>query len=216
MTPARTVGHSQKGFTIIEMAVTMAIFGFLLAAAMPSIGVWMDNIRIRNVAESIQNGLQAARAEAVRRNQPVTLWLVSLDNPSTMSDSCDMSSLSGSWVVSVNAPNGRCGSAPSATESPMIVTSHAVGSAGPMVSVNALQSDGVTAATAVTFNGFGRMVDKDPLGNTPIAQVDITGLIPGTEYRFLSIRISPSGMVRMCDPRVTDATDPRICTITAP
>lgn len=198
-----------QGFTIVEMAITMAIFGFLLAAALPSIGTWMDNTRIRNVAESIQSGLQAARSEAVRRNQSISFWLVSLDEPSVMSDSCDLSSLSGSWVVSVNAPNGHCGESPSTKTSPMIVTSRPVGDAGGRVSVSAFQSDSTTAATHVTFNGFGRVVDT---AGDALAQVDITGLSAGTDYRPLSVRISSSGMVRMCDPSPNlSANDPRKC-----
>lgn len=196
-----------RGFTMIEMAITLAIFGFLLATAMPSIGLWMDNTRIRGVAESIQSGLQTARAEAVRRNQNVSFWLVLLDDPNTLTDSCDLSNLSGSWVVSVNSPNGHCGAAPSTTDSPMLVTGRPIGDAGTRASVTALQADGSTAATKVTFNGFGRIANT----SDAISTIDITGLTSGTEYRNLRIQISGTGMVRMCDRHATSSDDPRKC-----
>lgn len=203
---AHRVSPYARGFTMIEMAITMAIFGFLLAAALPSIGTWLDNTRIRNVTESIQSGIQLARAEAVRRNQPVSFFLVSLDNPNNMDNSCDLSNTDGSWVISVTAPNGHCGEAPSTTTAPMIVTSRTVGDAGGSVTVNAFRSDGTTAATTITFNGFGRITNADAIGI-----INVTGSTSSTEYRNLRLQLSDTGMVRMCDPRITSTSDPRKC-----
>lgn len=66
----------QRGFTLVELVITIAVMALILFVAIPSIGTWLDNTRIRNVADSLQNGLQLARGEAVRRNQNVSLWLV--------------------------------------------------------------------------------------------------------------------------------------------
>jgi type IV fimbrial biogenesis protein FimT len=72
---------NQRGFSMIEVAITIAIMGILMATAMPSVGDWIRNTKVRNAAESIQNGMQQARSEAVRRNRPVSFNLVStLDN----------------------------------------------------------------------------------------------------------------------------------------
>lgn len=203
----RSPARPQQGFTIIEMAIAMAIFGFLLAAALPSIGTWMDNTRIRNAAESIQNGLQTARAEAIRRNQSVSFWLVSSDDALTLTNDCTLSHLSGSWIVSVNDPTGQCAAAPSSTTAPMIILKRPIGDAGSRVSITALQSDGITAGQTVTFNGFGRVSNT-----TPISQIDITGLDAGTDYRPLRVQIASTGMVRMCDPNPSlSVDDPRRC-----
>jgi len=45
---------------MIEVAVTLAVLGLLMASAMPSMSAWMANARIRNTAESIQEGLRRA------------------------------------------------------------------------------------------------------------------------------------------------------------
>ena len=63
------------GVSLIESMITIAILGLLVALAMPAIGDWLLNTRLRNAAESIQNGLQMARAEAVRCNVPVEFVL---------------------------------------------------------------------------------------------------------------------------------------------
>jgi len=62
-----------RGFTLIELMIGIAIMSIVMALAMPSYRTWIQNTRIRNTAESILNGLQVARMEAVRRNVPVQL-----------------------------------------------------------------------------------------------------------------------------------------------
>lgn len=201
-----TLPPRSRGFTLVEMAITLAILGFLLAAALPSIGVWMDNTKIRSVAESIQNGIQHARAEAVRQNKSVSFWLVSTDASGNLGGNCSLDNTSGSWVVSVDSPIGQCDASPSTTATPFLVVARAAGESMGRVRVTSVQSDGTTAGTTLTFNPFGRVTNIDA-----ITQVDVTGLDADTEYRNLRVLINSTGMVRMCDPRVTNTNDPRIC-----
>lgn len=63
------------GFTLIELLIGIVIMGILLSLAMPNFKTWLQNTQIRNAAESIQNGLQRARAEAVGRNTNVEFVL---------------------------------------------------------------------------------------------------------------------------------------------
>jgi type IV fimbrial biogenesis protein FimT len=110
-------------------------------------------------------------------------------------------------VVSVTDPYRRCGDAPSTTSAPRIVTKRGVGDSGARVEVNALQADGTTGGTSVTFNGFGRVTNA-----TPIARIDITGVNDDVTYRNLRLMISPAGQIRMCDPSIgSTSSDPRKC-----
>ena len=66
-------------------------------------------------------------------------------------------------------------------------------------------------ATTVTFNGLGRVT-----GATPITRIDVTNpsggpCQPAGRMRCLQITLSSGGQMRMCDPAVTDNTDPRFC-----
>jgi type IV fimbrial biogenesis protein FimT len=63
------------GVTLIEIAVALAIFGLLIAMALPSYATWIQNTQIRTAAEAILNGMKSARAEAIRRNTTVQLVL---------------------------------------------------------------------------------------------------------------------------------------------
>lgn len=63
------------GVTLIEIIVALAIFGLLIAMAMPSYTTWIQNTQVRGAAEAILNGMKSARAEAIRRNATVQLVL---------------------------------------------------------------------------------------------------------------------------------------------
>ncbi|HSC96118.1 MAG TPA: GspH/FimT family pseudopilin [Burkholderiales bacterium] len=61
------------GFTLIELMITIVILAILLYVALPNFAVWMQNTQIRTAGEAILNGMQLARAEAIRRNVNVEL-----------------------------------------------------------------------------------------------------------------------------------------------
>jgi type IV fimbrial biogenesis protein FimT len=194
------------GFTLIELAVTLTVFALLMAAVAPMAGAWVANMQIRSTAEALQMGLQKARMEAVRRNRNVQFSLISLTDPTVVDNSCALASNAASWVVSFNDPAGKCGNALSDSVDPMNVQTYASGAPGRRVTVSAVQSDGVTAATSVTFDGFGRVT-----GGGAIARIDVDNVSPGDDFRPLRLVINSGGAVRMCEPRVTDANDPRFC-----
>ena len=194
----------QRGFTLIEMLVAVTVMASILMMAMPSVAAWLGNTRVRNVADSLQNGLQIARAEAVRRNQSVSFWLVAGSDPTALANDCILSGGSGSWVVSVSSPVGHCADEPSIISSPMLVTGRPVGDTGGSISVTAVQrADAALVGNAVTFDGFGRVTNTDAIG-----QINVVG--PGSSIN-LRVAVSSAGLVRMCDPRVSNGNDPRKC-----
>ena len=194
-----------RGMTLIELIVAMTIIALALLAAMPSIGGWIGNTQVRNTALSIQAGLVQARTEAVRRNQAVRFSLVSLTDSSVMDNSCALSSNGVSWVVSLDDPATKCAVDPSDSVTPRIVNKQGGGVGGKNVVVSAVQTDN-TAASSVTFNGFGRVADA-----TPLARIDVDNQISGGDNRALRILLSAGGNVRTCDIKVTSPTDPRKC-----
>jgi len=79
-----SLSYTQKGVTLIELMIGISIMAILIAIGLPSFRSMIQNSQIRTATESIQNGLQLARAEAVRRNEQVnfilgtgTSWTVS-------------------------------------------------------------------------------------------------------------------------------------------
>lgn len=195
------------GFTLVELMVAIAIMALLLLAVSPAVNNWTVNVRIRTAASAIEQGLQQARQEAIRRNQPVRFSLVTSasGDPTRLDNSCALSSSSGSWVVSVRDPAGKCAVAPSATTDPMLVASHAIGDGGQGISVNATQSDKTTAANSISFSGLGNIT-----GASPISRVDVSAVTNPGGHRSLCVEVSGVGAARVCDPALS-STDPRAC-----
>lgn len=206
---------------MIELMVTVSILAVLMVATLPSIGQWMRNTEIRNAAESLQNGLTRARAEAVKRNETISFSLVSVATNGQFSGSCALSPSSASWVVSRDNPAGKCdvsitGLPPdSGALSPYILAKQAQGDSSPSVSVSLRQPSGSdpcgtsdSGSTSISFNGFGRLANLPAWASGPLRCIVISGA-EGT--RPLRVVIGTGGTVRMCDPAVTDSNDPRRC-----
>jgi len=197
------------GFTLIELLIVLAVTALLLFVGLPGMITWIQNMQIRTSAEGLQAGLQLARAEALRRNTLVRFQLVD-----TLTSACVLSPNGTNWIVSMQDPTGLCDvaeidpdpNAPPATRlAPLAIQKRSGAEATPNAVVAA-----AGGATTLTFNGLGRVT-----GPTPITQIAVSNsggpCQPAGRMRCLQLNISSGGQVRMCDPIVTDATDPRFC-----
>lgn len=203
--------HKMRGMTLIEVMVAIVIFGILMALGSGSFMAWMQNQQTRTAAESILNGLQVARGEAVLRNASVIFVM------------CDLSqgNKGSSWdVLAASAPAmaTACGAdAASSTGWTRVQTRTALEG-----SANAQASASAVGANAVAFNGLGRVTTLSPIGAVPLppAVNAITqGLTvvnvnnpKGDRPAGLNVTISAAGSVRLCDPATTlSPNDPRHC-----
>jgi type IV fimbrial biogenesis protein FimT len=204
-----------RGFTIVEVMISLTVLGVLIALGAPGFIEWLQNQQIRAAAEAALNGLQAARTEAVRANLPVRFQFVT-DLTSSCSRVNDQQNFS--WVVSYADPTGKCDQAanPADPTNPQIVQSRAGGEATSNAWVTAVwvaspPSSGLAGADTVTFSPLGNVIAN--ADTTPsIVKIDVTNPnIPATSRRNLRIIVNAGGNLRMCDPAVTSATDPRGC-----
>lgn len=202
------------GFSLIELMVTLAVLSALLLAVTPLVRDWMFDTEIRNAAESISTGLSRARAEAVRRNEPVLFSLVSHGpNPGVLDNSCLVSPDSASWVVSLDNPAGHCGDPLGSTTGTRLLARHARGDGSAGVAIEVRDATCTTAAGQgqVLFNGVGRA--QAAPGN-PIPLRCIVVRHPGSATsRTLHVVLNAGGTVRTCDPAATDPRDTRRCLV---
>lgn len=181
----------QGGVTLIELMTGLAITALLLLIGAPALTTFIQNNQIRTTAESILGGLQRARAEAIKDNNLAYFSLTT-----SIDDSCAVSAAGPDWVVSSSDPTAACGSG-----AQVIQKQGASGT--PNVVVAATQNT-VATSGQIVFNGFGRVTPVQAY-DTDIDVTNPTGGNCGTgssDMRCLRVVVSPSGMVRLCDPNV--------------
>lgn len=186
-----------RGFTIIEVLVTLTVLSLVLMLGLPNISAWLQNTQIRTGAEALLSGLQLARTEALRRNRQVRFNIVD-----TLDASCNLIATGGNWVVSMADPTGKCSVTPSETVDPFILQKRGGQEGTQNVAISA-------SASTVFFNGLG-----SASGSLQVTVTNPTGgacQAAAGPMRCLQVNVSSSGAVRMCDPAVSDATDPRKC-----
>ena len=162
----------QAGFTLVEVLVSLAVLATLLAVGLPSYLTWMQNSQIRTAAESITNGLQVAKNEAIRRNARVQFQLTNLT----------------AWQINLASDPGG---------TPIQARFHEEGSPNTIVT---LFPD--STATTVTFNSLGRVVANADGTTTLTRVFIENPVLSTTDMRPLNVVIPSAGGVRMCDPKV--------------
>ncbi len=170
-----------SGFSLVEMMVSITIMAILLAIAMPSFQSWLKNIQIRNAAESITNGLQRARAEAVAQNIKVT-FVLGTDT---------------SWTVDYEVLPGP---------NPSPIDSRLATEGSTNVTLTALAADLATPATTITYNGLGQVV-ANAGGSASLTQIDVTA-VGGNALR---VELNAGGGARMCDPSLAAGSSFTAC-----
>lgn len=187
-------GTSQRGFTLIELMVTISLLALLLGLAAPSFTLWTRNAQTRAVSDALQNGARLAQSEAVRRNRQVVFFL-------TNDTTCD--------ATTTPATNGAFWAIRSV---PLTA-----GDAAVTVQCGNLsdRAEGVTITgpTAICFNSAGRQTANTTVSCT----LDASGLsryavrVSGGDRR-LDVLVTLGGQIRQCDfDRTLSATSPDGC-----
>ena len=89
--------YAPRGFTLIELMVTVSVMAILLALAVPSFTSVINSNRLAAQANELVASVQLARSEAVRRNTRVVVCR------SSNGLSCTTTTGQGAWITFVDA-----------------------------------------------------------------------------------------------------------------
>lgn len=199
--PRRTA----RGFTLVELMVTIALIAFLVMLALPSFTGMVRNTQVRTMAETLQNGLRQARTDAIRLNRQTVFFLTATEPRKETAANAAALANSRNWAIH-KVPRGT-----EATEAGW----------APFLRGGALsEGNGVTVIgpAAVCFGSNGRLVVQAAPGvagaNCTIDPANLPkyALTMSGADRRLSVWLGAGGEVRMCDPdKVLSAERPDGC-----
>ena len=178
--------RDSQGFSLIELLVGIVIIAILASVGAPSLMTWIQNSQLRTASETILNGLQLARAEAVQRNTNVLFSLNGVSN------------IDSSWTVCLPDPlnPGTCSATTIQSRNGTEGTTYA--------NINA-------DVQTVGFNGLGRATNAMKIHVTPPVGGSTCQALGGP-MRCLDIVVaSPGGQILMCNPAFHRSSNPQGC-----
>jgi prepilin-type N-terminal cleavage/methylation domain-containing protein len=173
-----------RGFTLVELMIALAIFGFLIMLAGPQLTRFLASSQVRNAAEAMLNGVQQAQATAIKVNSSARLVL-------------DPTTGSGGWQI-LEMIDG-------AESAPVQVFNFVDGAKDAAIATFPAN------ATQITFDGFGRIVPNADTTAT-LRCIDVTNskLSQARPLRVVISNTTMSAATKLCDPNVA-STEPQGC-----
>jgi len=95
--------RTQRGFTLMELMVVLAVVGVVMGLAVPNFTLFMRNSRLTGGANDVLASITRARTEAIKRQVPVAVCATA--DPNAVTPVCDMAATAWrqGWVVWVDA-----------------------------------------------------------------------------------------------------------------
>jgi type IV fimbrial biogenesis protein FimT len=193
------IAQNQMGVSMLELMIAIVIGLVLLMMGIPSFQSWIQNTQIRTAAESILNGLQVARTEAVHSNKNVRFMLTDASGANATSGKV-------AWTVCLSEPVP-----PAACPVNDVLQSRAGNEGGSNATVKISIASYPSGTPPATYFSDTNANDILPAGVT----FDGLGRVPANSQssnaRRMVIVIRTGGQVRMCDPALALATNPQGC-----
>ena len=187
--PIQGRATGQRGFTLIEVMVVVAIIAILLSVAAPSLVAFQRNSELRSTASSFLAAMQAARVEAMKRG--VDTYMIPAAG----------GSWANGWIVFADTDLSQ--TLNTATDT-VIMQTGAIASRTAVVTGNANASafsDG-SGSYFIRFNGGGFSMNKDNTFRSGAIEFSVTG---STEKR--RVVLNNVGRARLCDPAKDTTAD---------
>ncbi|WP_460822191.1 GspH/FimT family pseudopilin [Lysobacter olei] len=174
----------QRGFTLIELMVAVAVLAILAAIAFPSFDDFFDRYRVRGAADEVLDVISAARAQSVKDGL----------------DAAVSSTVGSAWCVGANSASLPTGGAPAGAASACDCTvADACLVAGEELVVSAIKHPGVTMVGGTTF-AFDGKLGVALTSSGVVADPDAIVLRSPKGKYDVSVNVGPLGQATLCTP----------------
>jgi len=93
----RTNKNNNKGFTLVELIITLTVAAILVMMEAPGLGTWLADNRLSAQSTQLIAAIRTARSEAVKRMQTITICASS--NVTTANPSCNTTNWEAGWII---------------------------------------------------------------------------------------------------------------------
>jgi type IV fimbrial biogenesis protein FimT len=175
------VTQASRGFTLIELMVTLTVLAIVISLAVPAFSEFFDRARVRGAADAMVALVSTARGEAVKRSRDVTV---------------SMGGTNAAWCMGANE-----------AATPAVAAAFATSAACDCTNASACFVDGIRRViSAGEFAGVtadpvtNSFVVDGKLGNVePLASTSVTFTSPSGMHE-LRVTVTPLGQSRACVP----------------
>ena len=104
-TPFSRPAIRQRGLTMVELMVVLAVAAILVGLAIPSMSRTVAEWRLSNAVNAFSGSLRIARAEAIARGRVVRMCRTTAGASETCTSATSVNDYSSGWMVYVDANN---------------------------------------------------------------------------------------------------------------
>lgn len=191
---------AERGFTIVELMVALAIVGIVMMVGTPLISTMIQNSKLSSATKSYLTGIQTARTEAIRMNRPVDFVLTD----DAVAANVGGSASGKNWVVRWGPPTTQT-----------FVEGKAAENGSGQQGANSVMIAGTvpnpgTFSGVLTFNGFGALSASESVVFDISNPAGGACAVAAGPMRCQRIQVRPGGQISVCDPKAV-AGDNRFC-----
>ena len=182
----KSPGKFAKGFTLIELMVTIALAAILMMVAVPSFTTFMRNSQLTSFTNSLLASINAARGEAMKRGRYA------------MVVPTDGANWSSGWIIFIDVD--RTGTYTAAND--IVIATREAPPAYLTITGNGSAS-GSSPYIMYDASGYSKLTLTGAFGASTfeIKRNDVTGAELLTQTRRL--KIASTGRARICTPKTT-------------
>ena len=186
--------RTQRGVTLLELMITVAIVGIVGAIGIPQMGQWIRNSSVNSAAEILQNGLRQAEAEAIRRNLRVE-FLLTNEAPASSNIKTLSATINGkNWAI-----RALDGLVPLSDQNAAYVSGFLLKDVSSDINVE--------GPASVLFSGSGRVLDSKGVA---VASHQVYRITRTSSDKALCVFVTPGGGVKLCNPALASG-EPFAC-----